>query len=296
MIGPYLSIIIPTYNRKKKLAKCLKALHKQKISQESYELIIVNDGSTDETKKFLEEEMNFHENLKALHQENSGQAKARNKALDIAQGQVILFIDDDIYTSEDFLKTHIEFHKKNPEITKSCLGLTLWTPDEKITPYMHWLTQGGHQFAYHKLKADQIVDYKHFYTSNISVKRDLIAEARFDTDFKGYGWEDIEFAYRLFKNKSLSIEYKPNALAYHDNFMDPYSLKKRMNSVGKSAKIFQKKHPELQIQAKGLKKLVLILITCWPSIFLLRLVALIDKRPLWYALTKRYFLEGLRHV
>ena len=74
----------------------------------------MNDGSSDDTESVLKK-FEKEENFLHLHQKNSGQGNARNLAIKHAKGQVILFIGDDIYAEDDFLKSHVDFHMENPD-------------------------------------------------------------------------------------------------------------------------------------------------------------------------------------
>lgn len=296
----YLSVIIPTFNRQKKLAISLNRLKNQTLTQSSFEVIVVNDGSTDRTKDYLNAEEKNWPQLKVYHQENSGQAKARSRAIKKAKGQIIVIIQDDIYIEPDYLETHVKFHKDHPEINYACLGLTLWDKDNEINPYMRWLTYNGPQFAYNKLIPNQEASFWFFYTSNISLKTELLRKHDFNTSFKSYGWEDIELAFRLQQKENLKIIYKPSALAYHDHHMDESDLEKRMNGVGENARIFERLHPGHIVVPRGLKKIILHIVASIPSLILLGTVKAIIPplgRPMyWYALSKRYFLQGLSRV
>lgn len=300
MNRPYLSVIIPTYNRREQLENCLNALQNQSLAQDSFEVIVVNDGSTDSTRHYLDNLVASWSQLRVLHQDNSGQGIARNRAIQLASGQIILFIGDDIYATDDFLAKHVEFHQDNPEKKYSCLGLTQWDQNQEITPYMHWLTHGGPQFAYHKLNDGEEASFWFFYTSNISLKKELLDKNQFDTDFKGYGWEDIELAYRLTKHEDLIIIFNKNALAYHDHPMNESSLRKRMMGIGSNAKIFQNKHPEIAVRPKGLKNFALHVIGSFPVVFSLQilktLIPPLARKAYWYSLSKRYFLKGVKSV
>lgn len=291
MSSLFLSVIIPTFNRAAALEKCFSALRAQSLAQESFEVIVVDDGSNDETPKVLKKWTEQWPNLRALHQKNAGQGNARNKAIKEARGQIILFIGDDIYGDTDFLAKHTAFHRKHPEKEMACLGLTDWDPTLDVTPFMEWLTHGGPQFAYHHLKPEQEASYWYFYTSNISIKKDLLLVDSFDPDFKAYGWEDIELGYRLMQ-KGLKLIYTPSAHAVHDHFMEPSSLKKRMINVGKSAVLFQKKQPLVKVVPTGLKKTLLRVICSAPFLVL----AFPFRRLYWTLLTKRYLLEGIRSI
>ncbi len=276
----------------------MERLFKQNLSRESFEVIVVDDGSVDKTRDVLngfEKESNFFH----FRQKNQGQGNARNLALKHARGQIVLFIGDDIYAENDFVKAHIDFHFDYPEENTACLGGIEWFPGNETNDFMTWLTHGGPQFAYYKLKDGQEVDFRYFYTSNISLKISLLKEERFDPDFKSYGWEDIELGYRLCKKFMLKIIYKQKILAYHDHIINEESLKKRMLSVGTSAKLFEKKQNEVRVVPKGLKLIILKLISFSPIIFILYIVKRIfpfAKKYYWYALSKRYFILGLKNV
>lgn len=252
---PHLSIIIPTFNRAGHLNETLKRLHEQSLSKEFYDIWVVNDGSTDSTRKLLEIWTQKSPLVHALHQKNSGQGTARNHALkaikkaERKQGsgknriELILFIGDDIYGTKDFLKEHVEFHQKHPEENTACLGLTEWDSSEPVTEFMKWLVTGGPQFAYHRLHAEQELSFWYFYTSNVSLKKSLLKNAHFDEDFKTYGWEDVELAYRLQTKHHLKLIYQPKALAFHNHFMKEEDLAKKNVEHRKNGTPLSKKTP-----------------------------------------------------
>lgn len=287
----YLSVIVPTFNRAEELDQCLNFLYEQNLAQESFEVIVVNDGSTDTTKELLSIWEEKWSNLHVIHQKNAGQGCARNRGIGEARGEVILFIGDDIYATKNFLFEHVQFHQENPQANKACLGLTQWYPQKMVTPFMEWLTNGGPQFAYHLLKAGEVANFWFFYTSNLSLKKSLLNTHSFDTDFKSYGWEDIELGYRL-EEEGLKLIYKPSALAYHDHYADESSLKKRMINVGKSALVFQEKQPKVTVVPRGIKKLILFCATRTPFLWLSKPF----QRLHWTLLSKRYFLDGLSSI
>ena len=164
---------------------------------------------------------------------------------------------------------------------------------------MSWLTNGssvfgkfgGHQFAYEKLEGKDEADYNFFYTSNISLKRSLLDKYPFDPSFSGYGWEDIELGYRLFLREGLRLYYNPLAAGYHDHLMTEASLANRMRNIGKSAWVFHKRYPELGKVPSVFKKLVFQIFAFAPVILFFKLV---NRNFYYYALSKKYFLEGLK--
>jgi len=88
------------------------------------------------------------------------------------------------------------------------------------------------------------VPFNFFYTSNISIDRELLASHPFDTTFPAAAWEDIELAYRL-DALGLKIHYNAKAVTRHYHRMTVESFAKRQYTVGKSGAIFFRKHPEL---------------------------------------------------
>ncbi|MFA5855539.1 MAG: glycosyltransferase family 2 protein [Candidatus Gracilibacteria bacterium] len=301
---PYISVIIPTFNRAEKLIKCLACLKNQTLAREAFEVIVINDGSTDGTEALLKtwqknsQKSNF--NLKFSTQKNSGQGTARNKGIKEAGGLITLFIGDDIYAKPNLLELHTVFHKKHPEENMACLGLIEWTPTPPPTPFMHWLTHGGPQFAYDLLTDKAEADFWFFYTSNISLKTGLLRKEHFDPDFKSYGWEDTELAYRLVHAHNLKILFNKDALAFHDHIVSEDSLKNRMMGIGKNAVIFQKKHPKLPVVPQGLKLAALKILSSLPALLILKVARTLSPNRLgkyyWYSLSKRYFLKGLKSL
>lgn len=97
MISPFFSIIIPVYNVEKYLKKCIDSILCQ--SFKNYEIIIVDDGSTDNS-PFICDSYKDNENIIVIHKENGGQASARNIALDLAKGLYVMFVDSDDYWND----------------------------------------------------------------------------------------------------------------------------------------------------------------------------------------------------
>lgn len=92
-----ISTIIPVYNTSEYLKKCIDSIINQSIGFDNIELILVNDGSTDDSEKIIKPYLKKYKNIKYIYQENSGQASARNNGLKVAKGEYISFIDSDDY-------------------------------------------------------------------------------------------------------------------------------------------------------------------------------------------------------
>ena len=92
-----LSIIVPVYNVADYLPKCLDSLLVQDLSQNEYEIIVVNDGSTDNSGKIAEEYSKTYSNIILINQENQGLSGARNTGIQNAKGEYVQFVDSDDY-------------------------------------------------------------------------------------------------------------------------------------------------------------------------------------------------------
>ena len=242
-----LTVIIPSYNRKDILKKCLNALFDQTYPRSDYEIIVVDDGSTDGTEEIVKFLINRSPCiLQYFKQENKGPAVARNLAIKNANARIVLFIGDDIIATPGLVTEHMKWHSRNPEENVAILGYVTWSPELRITPFMKWLENGGPQFCFHGLEGKETASYKQFYTSNISLKRHfLLRNGLFDEDFKYAAYEDVELAYRL-KTIGLKIEYNPRAIGFHYHPTSIADACKRMRKAGESGAIFVSKHPELE--------------------------------------------------
>jgi len=301
------TVIIPTYNRADTLRDCLDRLKKQNFIKDEYEIIVVDDGSTDATSEVVEKaQKKTQVSIQYLYQKNQGQGIARNYGLRYAKGKIIILIGDDILVLPDFIKEHMRYHRKHINENDAVLGFIGWDPRLEVTTFMEWLTNGsavfgkfgGHQFAFEKLEGKKKANYNFFYTSNISLKKSLLKKYPFDSRFSSYGWEDIELGYRLHKKEKLQLYYNPHAIAYHLHPMDEKGLEKRMKNIGRSAHLINKKYPELKKVPGKLKKFIFQVLANPVSIFIFKKIRELSKDRFYtmyfYALSKKYFLEGLK--
>lgn len=112
----FLTIITPVYNTAKYLSDCLDSLLDQGIPYEEYEILLLNDGSTDNSAEILDQYAAKYPNLRVIHKENSGVSATRNIALDMARGEYIWFIDSDDFIERKVLpKIYSLIQEKKPE-------------------------------------------------------------------------------------------------------------------------------------------------------------------------------------
>lgn len=110
--NPVLSIIIPVYNLSDYIANCLNSIYKQKVDESEFEIIIVDDGSTDDSVKKITPYLNIHNNMRLIVQENAGVSAARNKGLKSCNTEFCTFVDGDDELAVDSLGDVINEIKK----------------------------------------------------------------------------------------------------------------------------------------------------------------------------------------
>lgn len=107
-----LSIIIPTYNVQDYLERCISSCLNQNIDINSYEIIVVNDGSQDKSLSIAQKLAAVYNNISIISQSNAGLSAARNKGLSLAQGEYVWFIDaDDAIKTNSLKKNHFIFQR-----------------------------------------------------------------------------------------------------------------------------------------------------------------------------------------
>lgn len=269
------SVIIPTFNRFEKLVKVLQSLENQLFSKKEFEVIVVNDGSTQlEYENMIALKNKYSFELVYLIQNNKGAATARNMGIDNSNGEYILFLGDDTYADTDLLSEHLLSHK-NSDAEVSVLGFVDWYKNLKLNSLMRFISPAGPQFDF-RIKNITDVGYRRFYTSNISVPAHILKTEKFNEGFPGCNLEDVELGYRLEK-LGYKIHYNKKAIVYHDHFYaDIDSYIKRQESAGKNKRILLNLHPELNNLWSNPTFLKLIILKDITAIFLGKLLKLND--------------------
>lgn len=110
-----LSIIIPAFNVEGYIGKCLNSIYSQDILETEYEIVVVDDGSTDDTIEVAKQIGSLHSNLRVIHKSNGGVGSARNTGLEASNGEFVLFVDADDWISEGGGKLALKSLKKHSE-------------------------------------------------------------------------------------------------------------------------------------------------------------------------------------
>lgn len=237
------SVVVPTYRRPDTLFRVLDALGSQD-SPPDFEVVVVDDGSGDGTDQRLRAYRAPYP-LRCFSQENAGPARARNRGVEEARGDIVLFLGDDTVPEPQLLSVHARAHEERPDPPVAVLGYTTWPRERRVSPFLHHINEYGLQFGYGLIEDPEAVPFNFFYTSNISLPRRLLVDAGlFDTTFPHAAWEDIEIAYRLTKD-GMKIVYRPQAVARHYHDITFRSFRRRQEKSGEAAAIFFERHPEL---------------------------------------------------
>lgn len=242
------SVIVPTYNRAGFLGRVLAAWERQEPADLPFEVVAVDDGSTDHTREVLAGWRPARFSLRRASQDNAGPAEARNRALAMASGEIVLFSGDDIEPAPDLLEEHRRAHQRRADPMAAILGLTRWPPDLELTATMrHVDGPGAQQFSYYYLRDGAEYDFRHFYTSNVSVRRFLLElePDGFSTAFPAAAWEDAEYSWRLCRH-GMRIFYHSAAVAFHHHPYEVRSFCRRQQRSGAMARILEDLRPELR--------------------------------------------------
>ncbi|HEY6357032.1 MAG TPA: glycosyltransferase, partial [Vicinamibacterales bacterium] len=176
-LGVRVSVVIPTFNRREKLLRCLSALERQSVLSQELEVIVIDDGSTDGTAEAVGARM-FPFSLKLIRQVNRGPGEARNAGLAMAEGELVLFMGDDIVADEHLLEAHLLAHAARPDPADAVLGHVEWPPEPPPNAVMEYVSgEGSRQFAYEYIPHLPTLDFRFFYTSNVSLKRRFLVDA-----------------------------------------------------------------------------------------------------------------------
>lgn len=203
------SIIIPTYNRPEQLYGCIDSLTYLDYSKNSFEVIVVDDGSTKPQKDIITSFQNKLD-ITLINKSHGGPASARNAGAKVAKGSFLVFTDDDCRPVSDWLKMYAQGFGDTPACvlggcTKNGLpGNPYATANQMLIDYLYECLPARMKF---------------FTTNNMALSSQTFHEVGgFDEKFFFAGGEDREFCYRLISHGfKLVDEPKAKVLHYHDS-------------------------------------------------------------------------------
>ena len=237
MIYKYkVSIIIPTYNRSGLLKLSLESLSLQTLPKNYFEVIVVDDGSTDDTKAIVER-FSVKINIKYLHQENKGYrvAAARNKGILNSEGEICVLLDCGILVASNAIEEHINSHSSNSN--QAVLGYIYdfdeYNENEQYLIELN-IDPALTDSYFSKLEDLNLLDLREstfkklgddlslwpapwaiFYTGYLSIRKETIMKVGlFDESFTSWGFEDIDYGLLMFVN-NVQIVLNRNLKSIH---------------------------------------------------------------------------------
>ncbi|MEN8165133.1 MAG: glycosyltransferase [Acidobacteriota bacterium] len=216
MAGPALTVVIPTRNRRSTLALTLDALERQEIPSGSFEVVVVDDGSPDDTSVWLARQTFGAFEFKTLKTEGIGPAGARNLGISQAQAQRVLLLGDDTIPLPSTLAEHLAL-AGDDEI--GVQGRIDWDPMLEITPVMEFLAPEGPQFWFKGLTDGSPVPFTGVYGSNLSAPTRWFLEEPFDETYRSACFEDTEQAWR-WSRRGWHVVFGDRAVCRHRHHYD----------------------------------------------------------------------------
>lgn len=245
-----LSVVIPTYNQADLLRECLRSLTTQTLEPDRYEIVVVDDGSTDHTPAVIGEAQAGSRQVRSVRlPANRGRSAARNAGIAHAASPRIVFIDSDIIVRPDFLEWHLRTLLRNGPGSLS-RGPVVLVPSAAAAQARRIPRVAG---------SPAYLD-----TANAALEKDILIRAGlFDEHFPGYGWEDFDLGLRL-KRLGVRRAFCRQAAAFHvqppvawaalEDFL------RKEEERARSAVYFYRKHPTMEtkwlIQATSLHHLL----------------------------------------
>jgi GT2 family glycosyltransferase len=242
-MGEYISVVIPTFNRRESLETVLPSLVNQTLSRDAYEILLVDSGSTDGTDELISS-LGLP-NVRFFVQENKGRSGARNTGVREAKGDLIVFTDADIIADKNLLSAHLSVLRRYPGSALVGCEIQVNTLEE----YENVRSGNSRRRTLHRDSRKRL-SWLYFLTGNVCVSRDRLIEVGiFDENFTGYGHEDLELGYRLQK-AGVPIRYNADAVNYHWHPVGFEEQERKMHLAGISTVRFFRKHRDWDIRLK----------------------------------------------
>jgi GT2 family glycosyltransferase len=233
-----LSVLIATRNRHDLLRRCLDSLGSQTQDPADFEVIVADDGSSDGSAA-MAEGLATPFRLRALRLEGGGQAAAQNAALEVAEGEACLFLDDDVIASPDLIMEHVKAHREDARAVG--IGSLRQQPPDRPDWYALMFARTWN--AHYEKFDDEEPQWFDCYGANISAPRAKLAEVggvatEFDVGF------DLELGYRLEK-AGCTFRYLPQAHGVHDDQKRGRQMLLNARRQGVSHVELAHRHPEM---------------------------------------------------
>lgn len=224
-MNPYVSIVIPAYNESDNILACINSLKSQNFPNDNYEIIVVDNNSTDNTREILK-------SLDVAHtiEYRKGPAAAKNAGIKLAKGEIIVFIDGDCVASNEWLDNMVAGFKDSKV---GCVAGEIrirTVKNQTLSALERYLIKKGH--------LSQKSNVKHHFlpfaaTANVAYRREVIEEiGLFDNNL--IIGEDVDLSWRMQLFTEFKLKYVPKAIVFHPCQSSPRSLfrQKRQHAYG----------------------------------------------------------------
>ena len=238
--SPTISVIIPTYDEPERLLETLGSLANQDHPAARTEIIVVDDASPSFNAEPVQAAAGDTSLKLIRNASNQGRARGRNRGIESAEGELLVFLDSDMTVEPDFLDAHASAHTTLPgRVAIGNIRFGEGIPENCLTRYID-------SRGVHRLTPGEEVPFKCFVTGNSSVDRgQLLQVGLFDEEFRQYGGEDLELGYRLHCS-GMAFQYVPRAVSLHNHLRPFDKICALMRTYGShSLPLLVKKHPQL---------------------------------------------------
>ena len=243
-MNPEVTVIVPVYNSEKYIKKCIESILNQTFKK--FELLIINDGSKDNSQKIIEEyQKKDPERIVIVNQENKGVSRTRNEAIKMANGKYLMFIDNDDYIDKDYRETFVNAIKEN-DLDVVLGGYRRPNEEGKVIKELHLKDEEWSKFM---IFAPWAKIYKKEYLINnditflpVNIGEDVyfniqamfLSEKIKIIDYVGYNW--------FFNTKSVS-----NTVQKNIKNLQVYDLLNKCYYVIKEKKILEKNYEIMEM-------------------------------------------------
>ncbi len=237
--NPFISVIMPTYNRADAIGLTLKHMAQQTLPLDQFEVIVVDDGSTDKTPEIVTG-VAWPFTCSYLQQQNKGAAAARNLGAQKAYGEWLVFLDADMVTTPGFLEQHIRGLIDHAPGTLVIGRVRSWPPSRQ---FWHERVIDPESVGKDYGELSRKVPFYLAYSCNLSIsRRCFLSLDGFDETFTAF--EDTDLAYRAMQH-GHDLWYQSTALAYHNHTLSLQQCFQKTQTYASQLVWMLNRHPEL---------------------------------------------------